>query len=474
MSYLKGIHNVKAGINYQHTFLTEGDSIGIVDPGVVPSLNCQDANGNPLPGTPYAALAPFDLTTGGTPFLFHGHTDVKEPAMYIQDTITEGSWTFNLGLRGDLYNGFKSARQAEPRLGIAYNFKPTSTVLRVSHARTMETPFNENLVIASMGCNDPFLSILIPPPGVTCNLGPITPGHRNEFHVGLQQAFGKFLVVDAEYLWKYTHNTFDFGIVGNTPIAFPIEWTASKIPGYAVRASVPNFHGLTAYPVFSGVAARFFLPQVAGVPIIPVGNSVFRIDHDEIFNQTTHAQYQVGRRGPWFAFNWRYDSGLVSGAIPCSAPTATCFASTSVADGGGANIPAGQVAFVNVITGLPLTADQEFQALLTSDGKLAAPNPLGAALATCDAAGLGSKLLQVPKPGAENDDHNPQRMASRHLFDLSVGHDNIFHGDKYKVSARLSVINLTNNYVLYNFLSTFSGTHYVSPRTVTATVGFHF
>jgi len=27
---------------------------------------------------------------------------------------------------------------------------------------------------------------------------------------------------------------------------------------------------------------------------------------------------------------------------------------------------------------------------------------------------------------------------------------------------------------LYNFLSTFSGTHYVTPRTVTASVTFHF
>jgi hypothetical protein len=111
--------------------------------------------------------------------------------------------------------------------------------------------------------------------------------------------------VNAEYIWKYTHNAYDFDIVGRTPIAFPIEWSSSKIPGYAIRASVPNFHGLTAFVVFSGVAARFFLPQVAGVPIIPVGSSVFRIDHDEIFNQTTHVQYQVGRRGPWFALNWR-------------------------------------------------------------------------------------------------------------------------------------------------------------------------
>ena len=30
-------------------------------------------------------------------------------------------------------------------------------------------------------------------------------------------------------------------------------------------------------------------------------------------------------------------------------------------------------------------------------------------------------------------------------------------------------INLANNYALYNFLSTFSGTHYVTPRTIAAT-----
>jgi hypothetical protein len=414
------------------------------------------------------------LITGGTAYEFHGHTDVKELAMYIQDTITVRNWSFNLGIRGDLYNGLAIARQAEPRVGIAYNFKPTNTVFQVSNARTMETPFNENLVIASTGCSSPFLALLVPPLGVPCNLGPIVPGHRNEFHVGLQQAFGKYLVIDGEYIWKYTHNGYDFGVVGSTPITFPIEWTASKIPGYAVRLTVPNFHGLTAFVVMSGVAARFFLPQVAGLPIIPVGNEVFRIDHDEIFNQTTHLQYQPFKRGPWLSFNWRYDSGLVAGASPCSAPTATCFSSTPFADGGGANIPSGQVALVNTVSGLPLTADQEFQAGLTCNGKLAAPNPLGPALATCSAAGLASIYLQIPKPGTKNDDHNPQRIQPRNLFDIAVGHDNIFHGDRYKWSARLAVINLTDKEALYNFLSTFSGTHYVTPRAVTATVGFHF
>ena len=466
LSYVKGIHNIKAGITYQHTFVTEGDSIGIVDPTVIPSLSS-------VCGT-CDVLAPYDLTIGGSPFLYHGHTDVKELALYFQDSITKGPWVFNLGLRGDFYNGLSTARQAEPRLGIAYHVKPTNSILRVSYARTLETPFNENLVIASTGCNIPFLATLVPPPGVTCNLGPIHAGYRNEFHAGLQQAFGKYLVIDAEYIWKYTHNAFDFGIVGATPIYFPIEWSRSKIPGYAIRVSVPDFHGLTAFVVMSGVAARFFLPQVAGLPIIPVGNEVFRIDHDELFNQTTHLQYQPWKRGPWFAFNWRYDSGLVAGAAPCSAATATCFAATPIADGGGANIPSGQVALVNAITGAPLTADQEFQSGITCNGTLAAPSPLGTALATCSAAGLSSIYMKIPKPGTENDDHNPQRIQPRSLFDLSVGHDNIFHGDHYKWSARVSVINLMDKEALYNFLSTFSGTHYVTPRTVTATVGFHF
>ena len=55
-----------------------------------------------------------------------------------------------------------------------------------------------------------------------------------------------------------------------------------------------------------------------------------------------------------------------------------------------------------------------------------------------------------------------------------MGDDNLFHGDRYKWSVRLTAINLTNNYVLYNFLSTFSGTHYVTPRALTGEIGFHF
>jgi hypothetical protein len=470
VSYVKGIHNIKAGVTYEQTFLNETDSIAIVDPTLIPSIapSCLDANGNPIPGTPCATLAPHDLTRGGTPFLFHGHTDVKELSMYVEDSITKGHWSFNLGIRGDLYNGLSTGSQAEPRLGIAYNIQKTNTVLRVSYARTLETPFNENLVIASQGCGIPFLATLVPPPGVPCSLGAIAPGFRNEFHAGFQQAFGKYLVVDGEYIWKYTHNGYDFGIVGATPIYFPIEWHNSKIPGWALRASVPVYHGFSALAVMSSVAARFFLPQVAGLPIIPPSTGVFRIDHDEVYNMTMHLQYQTPwKRGPWIGFNWRYDSGLVAGATPCFNPlTATCAGASTTINGQPA------INLINTITGAPLTADQEFQAGFTCNGVHATPTmPLPF---TCLASQFGSTLIKVPAPGTENDDHNPQRVAPRHLFDLAIGDDNIFKTDRYKWSAQLNIINLTNNYALYNFLSTFSGTHYVAPRAITAEIGFHF
>jgi hypothetical protein len=60
---------------------------------------------------------------------------------------------------------------------------------------------------------------------------------------------------------------------------------------------------------------------------------------------------------------------------------------------------------------------------------------------------------------------------------MEVGDDNLAHfgpNERYKFGLRLTAINLTNKYALYNFLSTFSGTHYVTPRAMTAELAFHF
>jgi hypothetical protein len=282
--------------------------------------------------------------------------------------------------------------------------------------------------------------------------GTLAPGYRNEFHAGLQQALGKWAVISGEYIRKYTHNAFDFGVLGNTPIYFPIDWHNSKIPGYALHLEIPQVHNVSAYVVASSVSARVFPPQSAGAGAAPqTGGQPFRIDHDEKFNQTTHVQYTFNHgkvlNGLWGGFNWRYDSGLVAGAVPFATD------STTPVDLSG------------------LSFDQQAQAGIVCNGVKATPT---SGFSSCLPTEYSSSLVSIPAPGTENDDHNPPRIAPRNLFDATFGKENVICIDRLKVSFGVNAINLTNKYALYNFLSTFSGTHYVTPRALTAKVTFNF
>jgi hypothetical protein len=447
LSYVKGVHNIKAGVQLQHWFLKEQFSLGITDPTFNPPCNdpteappCSVSGTNPgfLPG-----LAPFDLTRGGSLLAFNGHTDVKETSLYLQDAITRGNWSLNLGIRGDLYRGLSSDSAAEPRIAVAYNIKASNTVLRLGYGRSIVTPYNENLIVSSStGING--LG------GGTGSAIPPKPGHRNLFNAGLEQAFGKYLVVTADYYWKYTTPDYDFGVLFSTPLTFPVQWRKSKIDGVAARLSMPNFHGLALVTVLGTSRDRFYPPGVGGLIFnTPPPPGVFRIDHDQAFQQSTHIQYQWKRTGPWVGFNWRYDSGLVAGQVP--------FSTT--------NDPNESIDLT------ALTADQQLQAGLFCGGTFPT---LSTPLISCPSSQYGSTRINIPRLGTQNDDLNPSRIKPRNLFDVAVGDDNLFRGDRYKWSLRLTAVNLTNKVALYNFLSTFSGTHFVTPRTLTGELGFHF
>ncbi|HZV59122.1 MAG TPA: hypothetical protein VFF42_02195, partial [Candidatus Eremiobacteraceae bacterium] len=479
VSYVKGIHNIKAGATFQHTFLTENFNFGITDPAF--NAVCLNADGTPFRGNAPTfqgdctgtlkanpafnpTLGCFDLTRPlltataqgqdacvspqTALFAFRGRADIKELALYIQDSITAGNWAFNVGLRGDWYRGLVHDWQPQPRVGVAYNIKKTNTVLRASYSRILETPFNENLILASIGAANPVVPAVV---GGTNQTAPIRSGQRNQFNAGFQQAFGKHIVIDADYLWKYTHNAYDFSAFGNTPIFFPIAWKSSKIDGPSVRVSVPDYHGFTAFVVLAHVRARYFPPQLGGLgPTVGQNGSVFRIDHDQAFNQTTHVQYQPWKTLPWVAFSWRYDSGLVA-----SNPIVADF-QTAIGANGGVALDGDQQAAIGMFCGSTFATRT---APITSC-PLTTPQ--------------GSTLLNFAANGTNNADHNPSRVKPRNLFDASIGDDNLFRGDRYRWSLRLTAINLTNKTALYNFLSTFSGTHFVTPRSYTAELGFHF
>ncbi len=475
VSTTKGRHNLKYGVDLKQTRLLENFGFGITDPtfndpcinsdgsavgdpALTSPAQCVGAGFQPnvasnpiVTGAPFSpALLPFDLSRGGQLFAFHAAANINQYAVYAQDAITAGNFVFNVGFRFDVYNGLVSKTGPQPRTGIAYNIKKTGTVLRISYARTFETPFNENLLLSSATGTGGLAQNVFGSTAVA-----IQPGFRNQFNGGFQQALGKYLLIDADYFWKYTHNSFDFSTLLNTTITFPIAWHNSKLDGVTGRVSTTNLKGFQAYWTFGHTRARYFPPEDGG--LIPQGSplagGVFRIDHDQAFQSTMSLRYQRPKNAEWVAFTYRFDSGLVVSGVP---------------DAGAA---------------LALTANQQVSIGLACNGVFATvANPISNCVGGGGAQGVvTSKLITLPQGGygpfasAENDDHNPDRVKPRNVLNLGIGTDNLLHKEgTVRYTASLEIQNLTNVEALYNFLSTFSGTHFLQPRSLVAKIGMTF
>jgi hypothetical protein len=420
LAHTVGAHNVKLGGSISATKLDEKFTIGFTDPEFN-SPESPDFNPD---------LLPFDLTRGGSPLAYAQAKTIKQQAAYIQDDIKAGNASFKVGVRLDHYDGLTASTLVQPRLGASYAIPGSGTIVRASYGRTLETPYNENLLLSSgLGLNGVFGEGQI-----------LEPGTRNQGEFGIQQALGRWVVVDVGYFVKRTHNAYDFGVLFDTPIVFPISWDRSKIDGFTGKINLVEHGGFSAFVVMAHTSAIFSPPGNGGILVEP-GDADFRIDHDQKFNSTTNVQYVFNKPiGAWGALSWRYDSGLVAGAVG------------------------------SIDDALGLTGDQQAAIGFFCGSTFATRDQ---PITDCSSGG-GATRLRIPAEGTEDDVKNPPRIAPRHLLDLGLGADNLFHSDGAKVRVRFSVVNVTNKEALYNFLSTFTGTHFVTPRTYQFQVGVTF
>jgi hypothetical protein len=123
---------------------------------------------------------------------------------------------------------------------------------------------------------------------------------------------------------------------------------------------------------------------------------------------------------------WRYDSGLVVGAVD------------------------------NLADALALSADQQATIGLYCGADHAS---LNRRITSCNSPDYRATRINILPPGTENDDHNPPRTKSRHIFSFGIGNDNLFHTERVRTIVRPTILNLSNEAALYNFLSPFSGAH---------------
>jgi hypothetical protein len=300
-----GRHLLRAGADVQRFPVDERFTMGLT----APSFN--------EPGTWRFndALLPYDLTRGGSLFVFeHSQTGTQVDA-FLQTTWQLGPVSLNAGVRHDEYHFLVSGRQLQPRIGLAYKVPGRDLVLRASYNRNYQTPPNENLLLSSSE-----VASRLAPHSVRDALGdayrPIQPERQDVFEAGVQFPIAGVATVDGSVYWKHSRDQQDNNNFFDTGIIFPTTLRAIDVTGAEARLALLPRRGFSASlsattsraissPPFTG---GLFLGQDA-VDLLSAGP--FAIDHDQRLSLHGVASYEAA--GPWWlGASIRYDSGLVS------------------------------------------------------------------------------------------------------------------------------------------------------------------
>jgi hypothetical protein len=356
-------------------------------------------------------LASYDLTRGGKLFQFDGSKTGTYVAAYLQDNVRWNDLTVNVGLRFDHNHLFQSENQLQPRVGAAYLIKATNTVLRASYNRMFITPEYENILLSSSA---EAAAIVPPPVQQSHELGGGLLYNVSERHdaynVGLQQGIGSKLRLDLSWWYRNVTNAADQSQFLNTGIVFPLNFSGAKLQGWNIR--------LDLAPVLGGLRGYVSLGHVKALYINPLVAGLF-LDPGSLDTLS----------GGSFLIDHDQD----------------------IQEQAGFFYDFGQTGFWGGVT-------QRYDSGLVTGG------------------GAQSDILSSPDTVYADPyiryDEDPQRVKSRTVWSFSLGARLQKYGIPLEIQADL--LNAFDAKGLYNFQSTFGGTHVIPPRTLAGRVKYVF
>jgi hypothetical protein len=396
-------NEVKIGGTLKRYPIREHFSFGLTDPDDN-DPSSPDYNPN---------LAPYDLTRGGSPFVFDARRTGSYYGVYAQDNVKFNNLTTSLGLRYDNNNLPTRESAVEPRLGVAYYFPSTKTVFRASYNRVLFTPEFENILLSSSA----EAAALVPPViQQSRELGGgelfVHSERQDAIDVGVQQGLGRALRLDADYWRRRSRFAGDQDQFVNTGVVFPLAFTSGHLDGWNVRLDLARTAGFRGF-LSAGHTHAEYVPPLTGGLFLDAGaldtltGGPFLIDHDQKLQAQGALIYEVGQSGIWAGTNVRYDSGLVTHADPAS---------------------------------------------LADD-----PNDFFAAPFIVEHA---------------NTDLDPNRIKPRTIVDFSIGAD--LQSRHIPISIQADLLNATNKSGLYNIQSVFGGTHVIPPRMLAVRLKYSY
>ena len=294
-------NSLKFGLEAKRLPLAENFIVAATDPAILADL----AN-------------PAHVFTLASPFHFNEHRTGKLISWYAQDHLKLFErLTVDLGLRYDHYDIVTTEDAWSPRIGLAYFFTKTGTVLRASYNRLFQTPPTENLLLSSSAAGAAFSPLAA---GLT---RAVPPERQNAYEFGVQQQVGKYIRLDVSRYVKTIHNFSDKDQFLETGVIFPIAIARGDVRGTEVRFDLANIHGWSAFLSYANSKSNGTTPLVGGLFLgegtsdLLIPGIQFPNDHDER-NAGQFGVTYTHKSSAWGSLTGRYDSGVPTDFDPAT------------------------------------------------------------------------------------------------------------------------------------------------------------
>lgn len=249
----------------------------------------------------------FNLDPSGA-FSFRGGVTGGQASFYLQDHYTLfPNFVVDFGARYDHFDLVDTAVQLSPRVGIAYHFEKTRSVLRASYNRLFSPPPIEYSLLAS------FIGNHAADPGQ--RVGNVRAYTQNYFEVGWQQELQRDISLEVDAYTHTGHNSFENHEISISRLFLPINFRTARSSGADVVLNVRNLEtlGISGRLQYTVARTYFYGPVTGGFtgdePLAP-GERI-QPAFDQTHTGTANLFYRNHWRNSWIGTALRYGSGTI-------------------------------------------------------------------------------------------------------------------------------------------------------------------
>src|SRR5437899_11014444 len=231
-----------------------------------------------------------------------------QASAYVQDHFSPvRNLTVDLGVRYDYFDLVDTGVQTSPRVGLAYHFNQTKSVLHAAYNRYFSPPPIEYSLLASfIGHN------AVDPSQRVSNVRPYT---QNYYEVGWAQELHPRISLELNAYLHTGHNSFENHEISISRIFVPINFHAARSEGAELVLNVRQLESIGISGRFQYALSKTYFygpitggfagdePLVAGERIVPA--------FDQTHTGTAQIFYHNRWRGFWTGTALRYGSGTI-------------------------------------------------------------------------------------------------------------------------------------------------------------------